>query len=69
MEVCGPLGIPFLPDYSAGKAVVDQDHSVGPEWAAGAVSNYFFWRELTIAGGSTEIQKNIVAKRVLDLGK
>jgi len=69
LEVCGPLGIPFLPDYSAGKAALDHDGLVGPEWAAGAVSNYFFWRELTIAGGTTEIQKNIVAKRVLDLGK
>ena len=32
-----------------------------------AVSQYFFDRAITLAGGTTEVQKNVIATRVLGL--
>jgi len=40
---------------------------VGPEEAAPAAGHYFNYRKLSIFGGSNEIQKNIIAKMMLDL--
>lgn len=39
----------------------------GPQGAAGLVREYLFGRVATIYGGSTEIQKNIIAKSMLEL--
>ncbi len=39
----------------------------GPEEAAGAANRYFNNRKLSIFGGSNEIQRNIIAKMILDL--
>lgn len=36
-------------------------------WPAAAASTYFFWRALSIYGGTTEIQKNVIAKLTLGL--
>jgi pimeloyl-CoA dehydrogenase large subunit len=66
MEVAGPFAAADQPDLVRG---MRDDVPFGPDWAAATAPNYFFWRELTIAGGSTEIQKNIVSKGVLGLGK
>ncbi|SIQ47756.1 acyl-CoA dehydrogenase family protein [Pseudacidovorax sp. RU35E] len=40
---------------------------LGPEHALGPVASYQFCRAMTIYGGSTEVQKNIMAKHVLGL--
>ena len=40
---------------------------VGPLTAAAVAPTYFDWRAATIYGGSSEIQKNIIAKHTLGL--
>ncbi|WP_417519164.1 acyl-CoA dehydrogenase family protein [Minwuia sp.] len=40
---------------------------VGPDHAEGVLAQHLFMRAITIAGGSSEIQKNIIAKMVLGL--
>jgi len=40
---------------------------VGPDYAEGVLAQHLFMRAITIAGGSSEIQKNIIAKMVLGL--
>jgi acyl-CoA dehydrogenase len=39
----------------------------GPDYAPGVTSQFFFRRSSTIAGGSNEIQRNIIAKMMLQL--
>jgi hypothetical protein len=41
---------------------------VGPEFARGATSAYLSGRAFTIYGGASEVQKDVIAKNVLDLG-
>ncbi len=43
------------------------EEPIGPEYAASVAPHYFNFRKTSIYGGSTEIQKNIVAKMILDL--
>ena len=63
MDVAGPLGLPMQTDY-----VLAQDtDTVGPPWAATVMPNYFFGRSTSIFGGSSEIQRNVIAKGVLGL--
>jgi pimeloyl-CoA dehydrogenase large subunit len=62
MHVAGPYAVP----YSAANATPD-GASAGPSWAAAVAPTYFNWRKISIYGGSNEIQKNIIAKAVLDL--
>ena len=45
----------------------DAAHRAAPSWAARAAANYFNLRKVTIYGGSSEIQKNIMTKAVLGL--
>jgi hypothetical protein len=40
---------------------------IGPEQGAMAFTNYFNFRASSIAGGSDEVQRNIMAKLVLGL--
>lgn len=40
---------------------------VGPDAAEGVMGQHLFMRAITIAGGSSEVQKNIIAKMVLGL--
>jgi alkylation response protein AidB-like acyl-CoA dehydrogenase len=40
---------------------------IGPDYAATAAPIYFNWRKASIYGGSNEIQREIIAKRVLGL--
>lgn len=64
LEATGPDAQPSQPELLFGNG----DHAlVGPEWAVTPASNYFWRRAMTIYGGSTEIQKNIMAKHVLGL--
>ena len=41
--------------------------TVGPSWSSNSAQKYFDMRKTTIYAGSTEIQKNILAKMVLEL--
>ena len=43
------------------------DTVIGPDWAACTAPNFYQTPERTIAGGSNEIQHNVIAKRVLGL--
>jgi alkylation response protein AidB-like acyl-CoA dehydrogenase len=44
-----------------------KDHPVGPEYAEYIASGLFHHRGYTIAGGTSEVQHNIIAKQVLGL--
>lgn len=54
LEAAGPAAVPALPGD-------------GLEWAETTAPNYFNWRKLSIAGGTSEIQYNIIAKATLGL--
>ena len=66
VEMLGPYAAPLQPRLFEQSSL---DDLVGPPTAhtAVAVSNYLTDRALTIAGGTTEIQKNVIANRVLGL--
>lgn len=61
-EVAGPHGWPYSPSWL--EAGATQPVS-GPDWAAPAASTYFDMRKVSIYGGATEVQKNIIAKMIL----
>jgi len=65
VEAAGPDARPYQP------ALLFEDDPqivpIGPDWAVTPASSYFWRRAMTIYGGSTEIQKNIMAKHVLGL--
>lgn len=64
MKVVGPGALPFDTAFLEGRS----EHSAGgDDEAAGLASAYFQRRSTTIYGGSTEIQKNIIAQQVLGL--
>ena len=62
VECAGPYAAPWFPE-SAGSNTSD----VGPPWARPEVVRYFEGRAASIAGGSDEVQRNIIAKHVLKL--
>jgi alkylation response protein AidB-like acyl-CoA dehydrogenase len=64
MQLAGPQAAPFLPDAQEGEEL-----SSAPEagWAATLAPNYFFWRAMSIYGGTNEVQRNIIAKAFLGL--
>jgi alkylation response protein AidB-like acyl-CoA dehydrogenase len=53
--------------YEAFAFTPEDGKPIGTPWAARAAANYFNFRKVTIYGGSSEIQKNIMAKAVLGL--
>ncbi len=64
MKVVGPAAAAFDPQFLEG----EREHSIGGhDEAAGLAATYFKYRATTIYGGSTEIQKNIIAQQVLGL--
>ena len=64
MKVVGPGALPFDTAFLESRNA----HSAGGhDEAAGLASAYFQRRSTTIYGGSTEIQKNIIAQQVLGL--
>ncbi|MER8440978.1 acyl-CoA dehydrogenase family protein [Mesorhizobium sp. M1312] len=64
MDVVGPY---VLPDLTDGQVGLEDGQSVGPEWAKTIAPLYFYSRAATIYSGSSEIQKNIIAKVILGL--
>ncbi len=64
LEATGPDAQPYQPELLFG---TDEPAPIGPEHAITPASSYFWRRAMTIYGGSTEIQKNIMAKHVLGL--
>ena len=60
----GPQAQPFMPE------ALDDGYNgeeVGPPGAASVTPHYLNLRKLSIFGGSNEIQKNIIAKMILQL--
>ncbi|WP_168788506.1 acyl-CoA dehydrogenase family protein [Paraburkholderia aromaticivorans] len=61
-EVAGPHGWPYSPQWLEEGATQPVS---GPDWASPAASTYFDMRKVSIYGGATEVQKNIIAKMIL----
>lgn len=64
VKVAGPSALAFDPVYLEGGSSASVG---GHDEAAGLAAAYFKCRATTIYGGSTEIQKNIIAQHVLGL--
>jgi pimeloyl-CoA dehydrogenase large subunit len=64
MEVAGAHAMAQQSEQLWGTAT---DDPIGPEWAASVAPDYFYTRASSIYGGSNEIQKNVIAKRLLGL--
>jgi alkylation response protein AidB-like acyl-CoA dehydrogenase len=62
LEATAYNAFPFTPEFSREAA-----HEDKKAWANRAAANYFNLRKVTIYGGSSEIQKNIMAKAVLGI--
>lgn len=63
LEAAGIWAMPFTREAQAWNAPA----LPGPDWAAREVSRYFSGRAASIAGGTDEIQREIIAKQVLRL--
>ncbi len=63
MDVAGPLGLPMQTEF----VLAGTEDTLGPRWAATPVPNYLYGRSVSIFGGSSEIQRNVIAKGVLGL--
>ena len=64
VESVGYYAQPYLPEVLyEGR----EDCVVGPEYAPGLAPYYFNWRKASITGGTNEIQRNIIAKKILDM--
>ncbi|ASC63857.1 pimeloyl-CoA dehydrogenase large subunit [Achromobacter denitrificans] len=64
MEVAGPDAWPYDPGWMFADAAW---HGPGPEMAAAAGAGYADMRKTSIYGGTTEVQKGIIARQVLGL--
>ncbi len=62
VECAGPFAAPWFPEIAQSNAP-----DIGPSWARPEVIRYFEGRAASIAGGSDEIQRNIIAKHVLKI--
>ncbi|ADP19986.1 MULTISPECIES: acyl-CoA dehydrogenase family protein [Achromobacter] len=62
MELAGPQAWPFDPAWleAGGEPSID-----APAWAAPCTGAYMDMRKTSIFGGTTEVQKNIIAKMIL----
>ncbi|WP_144636487.1 acyl-CoA dehydrogenase family protein [Bordetella genomosp. 13] len=64
MEVAGPDAWPYDPEWMLAEA---DYHGPGPDMAAAAGAGYADMRKTSIYGGTTEVQKGIIARMVLGL--
>lgn len=62
VECAGPYAAPWFPETSG-----PVQTAVGPDWARREIARYYEGRAASIAGGTDEIQRNIIAKHVLRL--
>ncbi|MGY4230306.1 pimeloyl-CoA dehydrogenase large subunit [Bradyrhizobium sp. USDA 4503] len=70
MDVIGPYALPFLSElpFLPEEALESgNEPSIAPDWAATIASTYYGSRAVSIYSGSSEIQKNIIAKAILGL--
>ncbi|MER9250074.1 acyl-CoA dehydrogenase family protein [Mesorhizobium sp. M0590] len=64
MAVMGPNALPYTPNEVLGSR---NEPPILPRWAAQIAPTYFYSRSASIYSGSSEIQKNIIAKAILGL--
>jgi alkylation response protein AidB-like acyl-CoA dehydrogenase len=64
LEAAGQEALPFLPDQAWPEPL---SAPIGEPWAQRETLRYFTGRTASIAGGSDEVQRDIIAKRVLGL--
>lgn len=64
VEAAGPHAAPWLPEIWS---LASNAEPVGPDWAQRETIRYLMGRTASIAGGSDEVQRNIIAKHVLGL--
>ena len=64
LEAVGHYGLPYDPNWMLAPM---NEASIGPEHAGTLAANRFRHKGYTIAGGSSEVQRGILAKRVLGL--
>jgi alkylation response protein AidB-like acyl-CoA dehydrogenase len=67
MECAGPYAVPFVADaletgWSGGTGT-----TANGELLNALAAHYLDWRKISIYGGSTEVQKNIIAKLALGI--
>ena len=63
MDIAGPHAMARQVEYLTGHTV----QTIGPEWAATSALNHYIARAATIYGGSSEVQRNVVARGILGL--
>ena len=61
VECAGPYAAPWFPEISGPPQIV------GPEWARPEMVRFLEARAASIAGGTDEVQRNIIAKQVLQV--
>ncbi|CAN5403511.1 acyl-CoA dehydrogenase family protein [soil metagenome] len=61
LECAGPYAAPWFPEVGG------HAEPLGPAWARREVARYFEGRAASIAGGSDEVQRNIMSKHVLKI--
>jgi alkylation response protein AidB-like acyl-CoA dehydrogenase len=64
VQVAGPHIYPYQHDLLEEDGIGE---CIGPDWVPTVAPQYFFYRVATIYGGSSEVQKNILAKATLGL--
>lgn len=64
MDAAGPYALPELSDRVSAPS---NNSPIGPDGVNRVPSIYFYSRAATIYSGSSEIQKNIIAKAILGL--
>ena len=63
VECAGPYAAPWFPEIAG----PPPEPPVGPPWVRRELARYFEGRAASIAGGTDEVQRNIIAKHVLRL--
>ncbi|MEI6116085.1 MAG: acyl-CoA dehydrogenase family protein [Burkholderiales bacterium] len=62
MQVAGPDAWPYDPEWMLAESAF---HGPGPEYSAASAAGYFDMRKTSIYGGTTEVQKGIIAKQMI----